>query len=146
MYTLESSKFSAICFSLHTHIHINTRTHAHLPPRLAATHAVKTSPPHFLWAYCPGNFNSGSIMLPIHHQPQLQSTAALSSDPAVYQISVGLHQRCAYCSRLEFEPGIENGEDGQNGGSEAAGSNEARAGGVHVQFVQWNEKVTQVLQ
>lgn len=47
---------------------------------------------------------------------------------------------------LEFEPGVQHGEDGQDRRGEAARPHESRPGGIELQLVQWDEKVTQVLE
>lgn len=47
---------------------------------------------------------------------------------------------------FEFEPGIEQGENGQNGRSETARPYEPRAGLIEAQFVQRDEDITQVLE
>lgn len=49
-------------------------------------------------------------------------------------------------SGLEFEPGVNYSENGQDRGREATGSHKARPGGVQPQPVQRDEHVTQVLQ
>lgn len=49
-------------------------------------------------------------------------------------------------SWLQFEPGMDHGEDGEDGGGQAAGPNKAWSRGVNPQPIQWNEDITTVLQ
>lgn len=50
------------------------------------------------------------------------------------------------CSWLEFEPGVDHGEDGEDGGGQATGPHKACPCGVNPQPVQWDEDITTVLQ
>lgn len=49
-------------------------------------------------------------------------------------------------SWLEFKPGMDHGEDGEDRGCQATGTDKALPCGVNPQPVQWDEDITTVLQ